>query len=72
MAYVRRSQGLPSARHSQFQLVPTAMDTPQDTGEPISQAGGTSVKTCLGNGKKPLRKKNNEAGAVAGDPQWNW
>lgn len=35
---------------SRFQLAPS--DPPQDTGEPVSQTGGTSVKMCLRKGRK--------------------
>lgn len=49
VASLRRGQGLPHAGHRLFQTAP--MDPPQDTTEPLTQDGGTSVETCLGMGK---------------------
>ena len=40
-----RGQGLPSARHSQFQLALT--NPPQSTAEPLGHHGGTSGKAYL-------------------------
>ena len=55
MSSIRRGQGLPHARHSQFQ--PAPMDPPQGTAETISQAGSASLKTYLRQGRKCQAKK---------------
>ena len=47
--------GLPRARHSQFQLVPT--DPLQGTAEPLGQDGGTSVIMYLRKGKKTSQRE---------------
>jgi len=45
-----RGQGLPSARHSQFQLALT--NPPQSTAEPLGHHGGTSGKAYLRKSRK--------------------
>lgn len=50
---MRGGQGLPRASHSWFQT----MDAPHDTAEPITKAGGTSMKTYLRRGRKCWRDR---------------
>lgn len=47
--------GLPHVANSQSQPVPA--DSPQDTAEPLSQDGGTSVKVRIRKGKKLLKSE---------------
>lgn len=52
----------PHTGHSQFQpvLAGSAAATPQGTAEPVSKAGGASVKTCLRHGKKHGAERRRE------------
>lgn len=52
---IKGGQGLPHARHSQFQPVP--VDPPQSIAETISQAGSDSLKTDLRWGRKCQSKE---------------
>ena len=63
-ASVRGEQGLPGARHSWLQLASVSAATipPQDTPEPISQAGGTPVETYLRKGKNTTQADRTQGG----------